>query len=323
MTKIAFTICSNNYLSQAVVLKESFLAHHRGYEFFIGLVDDIAEIENIFPDLEGIVPVSFLDISEFNKMSNRYNITELNTSVKPFYFEYFFAKLKSEWVIYIDPDIFVYNRFEEVEDFLSKGAEVVLTPHLLSPVGEGDISYIREGVFNLGFVAFSKSQRVFEFIKWWQKKLIDQGFFSYSKNLFYDQLWMNLSISFLRKIKIVYHPGYNIAGWNLFERKVIVKDQQYFVNDEETKLVFFHFSGVSFQNSDKFICIHCPNITIRDRPNLEGLLLEYRKKIVSKNYFELKKVLPKYVSVPRRISLKQKVLFFLIRKITKLISNEV
>ncbi len=323
MKKTAFTICSNNYMSQALVLRDSFMEKHPEYEFFIGLVDDIKGVEHIYPNLEGIIPVTNLDINEFDEMSNRYNITELNTSVKPFYFEYFFTINNSEWVLYIDPDIYIYDRLNEVEVALTNGAELVLTPHLLSPIGDWDICYIREGIFNLGFAAFRNSLEVNEFIKWWQSKLIHQGYFSYQKNLFYDQLWMNLSISFLREVKIIHHAGYNIAGWNLFERKIFLKNDIFYVNNEVTRLVFFHFSGVTFDNSDKFISKHYPNVTIEDRPDLEVILLEYRKRVISKNYDEIKKIRPKYVPPPQKISFKKKVRFFLLNKIKKLLNPEI
>lgn len=321
MTNITFTICSNNYLSQALVLKESFLAHHPGYKFFIGLVDDKKEIEHIYPDLEGIIPVQDLEISEFDEMADRYNITELNTSVKPFYFEYLFDKLNAEWVMYIDPDICVYNRFEEVEDFLTKGAEVVLTPHILSPVGDWDICYIREGTFNLGFVAFSNKVGVKEFLSWWKKKLIKSGYFSYSKNLFYDQLWMNLSVAFLRHVSILYHPGYNIAGWNLFERNLIQKGNTYFVNELNYKLVFFHFSGVSFSDDDLFISKHYPEVTVNERPDLRELLLKYRLNVRSKKFEQLRRIIPKFSIPNKKSTLKEKLKFQVIRMVNSIFKD--
>lgn len=315
MIKIAFTICSNNYLSQALVLKESFLANHPEYKFFIGLVDDVIGIEGIYPDLEGIIPVQDLEIREFEEMANRYNITELNTSVKPFYFEYFFSQLHAEWVMYIDPDIFVYNRFDEVEDFLTNGSEIVLTPHILSPGGDWDISYIREGTFNLGFVAFSNRVSVKEFLNWWKKKLIENGYFSYSKNLFYDQLWMNLSVAFLRNVSILYHPGYNVAGWNLFERKLFQREGKYFVNGQHSKLVFFHFSGVSFSDDDLYISKHYPGVTINDRLDLRELLFDYRLNVKSKKYEQLRKVFPKFSKIKTKSTLKEKLKFQALRMV--------
>jgi len=39
--KLAFTICSANYLAQAIALGDSLLQHNPSYTFVIGLVDEI------------------------------------------------------------------------------------------------------------------------------------------------------------------------------------------------------------------------------------------------------------------------------------------
>ncbi len=295
------------------------MEHHPDYKFLIGLVDDILGLKDVFPDLKDVIPVNDIGISEFNEMSNRYNITELNTSVKPFYFEYFFTHYSPEWVMYIDPDICVYNKFEEVEEFLSKGAEVVLTPHILSPVGASDISYIKEGIFNLGFVAFNNKNTVKSFLIWWKTKLICDGYFSYSKNLFYDQLWMNMSVAFLRQVSIIYHPGYNIAGWNLHERKLIQKGGIYYVNEATSKLVFFHFSGVTFSNDDLYISKHYPGVTVNERPDLKDALFNYRIKVMQNKYKETKQIIPKFSKKADYVSLSFKIRFFLFNVIKRIL----
>ena len=62
-TKIAFTICSNNYLGQAAALKDSFLRHNPGYAFYIILVDRLSEqIDYSFFEPAHILPVEHLGL---------------------------------------------------------------------------------------------------------------------------------------------------------------------------------------------------------------------------------------------------------------------
>jgi hypothetical protein len=299
--KIAFTLCSNNYLAQAITLRDSFLFHHPGYKFYIGLVDSLDNLPNLIEDTNDFIPVANLVIPEFNEMVQRYNITELNTSVKPFYFEYIFDKYNPEWIFYIDPDIYVYNRFEEVEMSLYNNNEVVLTPHILSPVGDWDICYIREGLFNLGFVAFINSPSVKKFLNWWKQKMINQGFFSYQNNQFYDQLWMNFAVVFLKQPYILIHPGYNVSGWNLHERIVLKDKNEFYINDLTTKLVFYHFSGLGFDNSTEEISKHAPGITIRNRKDLEEILTIYKRIVISNNLKIYREIKPFYKHSEQRI----------------------
>ena len=43
MSKIIFTLCSNNYLAQAQVLAASVRQHQPGWKFVLGLVDTMLE----------------------------------------------------------------------------------------------------------------------------------------------------------------------------------------------------------------------------------------------------------------------------------------
>src|SRR3989337_3690092 len=99
-----FTICSNNYLAQAKTLGDSLLKHNPGYKYEIFLVDKLAaEIDYSFFDPYGIVPIEQVQIEGFDEMFERYNITELNTAVKPFIFNYLFSNNPSlASIIYLD-----------------------------------------------------------------------------------------------------------------------------------------------------------------------------------------------------------------------------
>src|SRR5687768_2186400 len=120
--KLAFTICSNNYLAHGFTVAESFLKHHPDFNFVIGLVDrpstnliktDDSRIE--------IVPVEQLNIPELGELVSKFNITELNTAVKPSYFNFLFDHKQATKIIYLDPDILVKSRFTEVLDAFETG----------------------------------------------------------------------------------------------------------------------------------------------------------------------------------------------------------
>ena len=66
-------------------------------------------------------------------MVEHYNITELNTAIKPFGFLALFDRHPGAAVAYFDPDILVASRLEEFEAVLRDGADCVLTPHLCEP----------------------------------------------------------------------------------------------------------------------------------------------------------------------------------------------
>lgn len=129
--KLAFTICSANYLAQAIALGDSLLQHNPSYTFVIGLVDEINENKDLpVPITYPLIPIKDIEIPNFNGFCAQYNITELNTAVKPFYFSYLFDKNEAvQSIVYLDPDIFVYHSFELLEKHIASN-QIILTPHI-------------------------------------------------------------------------------------------------------------------------------------------------------------------------------------------------
>ncbi len=250
MNIVAFTICSINYLAQAKTLGDSLLKHNPDFKFYIGLVDklELAPIEPTkLPDYE-IVEVEKIGIEAFDEMYERYNITELNTAVKPFFLEYFYNTISEvDSVIYFDPDIEIFQPLTSLEKSL-QNYQIVITPHTLSPYPDGlnpkERDLLNTGIFNLGFIATARGLETIEFLKWWQQKLRYECFIDLANGMFVDQLWINFVPAYWSNVLIDKGIGSNMAYWNLHERKLTGKLDGYTVNEIEP-LVFFHYSGYS------------------------------------------------------------------------------
>ena len=67
--KLAFTICSANYLAQAIALGDSLLQHNPRYTFIIGLVDEISDHKSLPVQISyPLIPIKDINIS--NKEGN-------------------------------------------------------------------------------------------------------------------------------------------------------------------------------------------------------------------------------------------------------------
>ncbi len=276
---IAFTICSINYLGQAITLGKSINDTNPETIFRIYLVDRILGRQAIIDKVPfELIEIEKIEIPDFEGMCNRYNIIELNTSVKPFIFSHIFANEPLvQNIIYFDPDIKAYNSFDELYLKLND-YNIVLTPHLLTPsdkhpYGQPEANYLSTGIFNLGFIAVKRSGETMRFLDWWKERLVDQGYCKHEWHLFYDQKWMNLAITFFDGVYIEKSFGYNMAGWNLHERILNNSNGKYFVN-EIYPLVFYHFSGVKQDKVDE-ISLHT-TYTFNDRPDLLNIVNQYR-----------------------------------------------
>jgi hypothetical protein len=284
------TICSANYLAHARVLGDSLHEFNPDIHFVIGLVDRLPEEIDFTPwqDLE-ILPIEDLAIARFAEMEKKYDVVELNTAVKPFYMEHLYNRHSSlENVIYLDPDILVKGSLNSLLEKLQK-FDIVVTPHSCTYDNSStnihyEIAMLATGIYNLGFVATTRCPTVLKFLKWWQRRLEDHCYYRGSGGLFVDQIWVTLAPVYFPGIHIELNPGYNMAYWNHFERRLKKRDDIFLVNESDL-LVFHHFSsynpmvpGAITGRSSQ------PTMTFGDRGDLLPLFDEYRTRLMEAGF---------------------------------------
>ncbi|MGL4632156.1 MAG: glycosyl transferase [Leadbetterella sp.] len=311
--KFAFTICSINYLAQAKTLGQTLAKTNPDYEFVIGLCDKVEGSGVDKTKLEGLtlLEVDKIGIERFASMCDRYDITELNTAVKPFYFDYFFNKRSDiESVLYFDPDIEMFDNLSGIEQGL-ENHNIVLTPHLYTPIFDDLLPREQQifvnGIYNLGFVAVKKSTESQKFIDWWKTKLETECYMDVQKGMFVDQLYCNMVPLYFEGVKIDKYPGYNISYWNLHERQLTSTQGGYFFN--EKPLVFYHYSGMDIVAKDT-ISRWTQRHDLHNRPELRPIYDGYRKQLADNEnayfktipcYYLKPKVEPKKKSIIKRI----------------------
>lgn len=296
MSPIYFTLCSNNYLPFALALGGSIRGFFPGARFIIGLVDQQdAQVDySSFSDFE-VIPCFELGYPEFDEMLTRYNIIEFNTAVKPFYFEYLFKNHpEAERIYYIDPDIYLFQSPEVLEMEWSDG-EILLTPNLIylpEKTVTGELASLRHGINNLGFIGLKRGEESFKLVAWWKERLIRHCKIDKCYGIFVDQKWIDLAPLFFSKITSVKHPGWNMGWWNFSERKLIKNDSGYFVNNPETPLVFFHFSGFKPEQASMTERLKSEEFTMNPNGELKGLFESYKTSLILNGYDTLSKLKP-------------------------------
>jgi glycosyltransferase involved in cell wall biosynthesis len=247
----ALTICALNYLPFAKVLAESFLEFHPESKFYLLLVDGGTkpDLGPGYPGIRVITPSDLdLDQEEFERMTIYYDVTELSTALKPLGMKYLLDQ-GSEIAIYLDPDIQVFSELVEIPKHLLS-ASIALTPHTLHEIPRdglrpSDFDIMASGTFNLGFIAIRKCDESYEFLRWWNERLIFDCIADIENNLFTDQRWIDFVPSYF-SFSVIRNYGYNIAYWNLHERKISEFESKLFANGEPLR--FFHFSGYKPDN---------------------------------------------------------------------------
>jgi hypothetical protein len=240
------TIVSANYLAYARVLGESVARHEPGMTFKVLVVDRAT------PDIRRAVEDSGLDVTyaedlglaNFAALAFKYELVELNTALKPTFLKRLFI-IGHEAVIYLDPDIRLFSALSPVTRALSE-SQIVITPHATTPALDGlrpsDIDFLRNGAYNLGFIALRHGSASASMLDWWESRCLSYGFNDLGFGTFVDQKWIDLVPSYFESVHVLRDVTCNVAYWNLHERTVAMVGGSPMVNGK--LLSFFHFSGV-------------------------------------------------------------------------------
>jgi hypothetical protein len=286
---VAFTICARNYFAQALLLHRSFQAHHPEADFHVVLVDRRDEaFAARFPG----VPITWIEetgLPQFAAHALRFDVIEFSTNVKAHCLALLLERY--ETAMYIDPDMFVFDRLDPVHDALV-GGSIVVTPASTTPVLDGhrpdDIEFLRVGVFNLGFIAVSRCPEGLRFVRWWSDRCLSDGFHETQSGVFVDQKWVNLVPCYFEGCRILKDPGINMAQWNLHERTLSVVEGRTLVNGT-TPLRLFHFSSFD-PHRPQSIAKRQTRIAEGTRPDLAALMDRYAAELLAAGFDEFSRI---------------------------------
>lgn len=299
MNKISIcTIVSLNYFSNALTLCDSIRKYHDNIDFNILVVDK--DMEEICKSNESytVYNVENIGIDNVEKLAFKYNVIEFNTAVKPFFMEYLYINKGYDSVMYIDPDMMLFNKIDELTNLL-KDYSMILTPHICEDRYEegtmSELDFLKCGIYNLGFFATKRDDNTFKMLKWWKERLYDQCYMENNWGLAWDQKWMNFLPALFEGVFILKDVGYNMAHWNMHERYISKVNDEFVVN-KKYKLVIFHFSQYRISEPD-LIC-NLPNVMVNnsitaklaDRPDLKELYNIYYDAMVNNKYKEFSKI---------------------------------
>lgn len=289
------TIVAKNYLALAKTLAASLRQFHPEIDFHLLVVDmpglPVNEIDSSTISL--VDPLAMMDASQYNRMASEYDITEFSTSLKPFALRHL-LNLGYQKVLYFDPDILIMRRIDVILDPLEK-QNIVLTPHLLDPIPQDDLlpnepGILKAGAYNLGFIGVRNSATTLRFLDWWAGRLDRLCRIAISQGLFVDQKWIDLVPGLFEDVFILKHRGCNVAYWNVHSRWLTFENGQYWVGEENTPLIFYHFSGYNTDKPD-VLSKHQNRIELAQQPVLRALFAEYARRLEANGHSRYKRLL--------------------------------
>jgi lipopolysaccharide biosynthesis glycosyltransferase len=282
------TVISKNYLPFARTLADSFITYHKDASFFVLLVDRIDGYFDPSKEKFQLIEVGELDnIEHKEQMFFKYNPMELNTAMKPYFLEYIFKHYPVNKLLYLDSDILITKGLNEIQTIMDTYS-IVLIPHITSPISINDkalpneMSFLLAGAYNLGFIGLSKTEESSQFIQWWKERLWHFCLIDIQNGLFVDQKWIDLVPSLFKKVYILKDPGYNVAYWNLHEKKFAIRNDELMVNN--MPLFFFHFSGFD-PNKMESISKSNTRYKLSDFKELRGFFELYIELLIKNGYY--------------------------------------
>lgn len=280
--KIAFTVCSANYLPFAKTLADSLVRHNAGYQFVLALADTYNGYDEAFFAPHRIVPVTAMNLAALEEMNGRYTLFQLSCALKPFIAEWLLQEYPScNRLFYFDSDIALYGALSEAETILENHC-LVLTPHVSEalPFEAGtftELDTLHAGIYNAGFFGINRSNESLSFLWWWKSRMEHLCLIDAERGLFVDQVWLSFAPLYFKTTFIQFNPGYNHAYWNFTHRKLSRKGEGYAVN-EEYPLVFFHFSGYDVRRPG-VLSKHRVAYSFDVYPEYEALYKNYAKAV--------------------------------------------
>jgi glycosyltransferase involved in cell wall biosynthesis/SAM-dependent methyltransferase len=304
----ACTIVARNYLAHARVLAESFREQHPDAAFATLVIDaQPSELEG--ESFEVLRPTQIgIDEAEFGRMAMIYDVLELATAVKPWFLRHLLAE--DDVVLYFDPDIEVFAPLDEIET-QARAHPIVLTPHTTEAAPRernalAENAILVAGTYNLGFIGLGAGVETERFLDWWSERVSRECIVDPAQGRFVDQRWVDF-VPGLFDVHILRDPSYNVAWWNLANRKLGWTGTRYEVDGRPLR--FFHFSGYS-PDDPHVLSKHqgpAPPVLLSENPALARICGRYADRLRAAGYREASTLpyglgsLPNGIPVDRRM----------------------
>lgn len=245
---LVYTSVTKSYLPKARVLAKSVKHFHPDWTFVLLYSDDLPVGFDLKQEpFDEILTIEQLGMQNWKAWAFGHAVVELCTAVKGPASELLAHRPGVEKIMYLDPDIKVFNSLSSLDSLLNQ-YEILLTPHLLdaeqdiNAIQDNEISALKHGVYNLGFFAARTSGQGLGFIRWWAERLRLFCRDDIPGGLFTDQRWCDLAPAFFSGLGIVRDRGCNVATWNIAHR-CLSKDDAGVFFVAGTPLRFYHFTS--------------------------------------------------------------------------------
>jgi hypothetical protein len=242
--RVYCTYFDHNYMSRGLALYHSLQRHAPGSRLWVLCLSEACHRALLSLGLPDLVPCA---LAEFEAADPQVAATRARRNTVEYYFTCTPAWMRfvmdresdAEWVTYLDGDLYFFNAPEPVYDEL-RDASVAIIPHRFAPK---IARFEKFGTYNVGWVGALNDRDGREVIEWWRQKCIEWCHDYVDGDRFADQGYLDAFPQLSPRVKVLGHPGANLAPWNVGNHAVSIVDGEVRI-DGKWQLIFFHFQGL-------------------------------------------------------------------------------
>ncbi len=247
------TVATRSHLAQVAVLAESLHRAEPDSTLYVYLAERNTDDIPMLPGQCVMRALPEMGLADGEKLAFQYDAMSLCCALKPRAVRDVLRRDGCDWCVYVDSDMQVFASISDIVLPPLNEASVLLTPHVLQADSVTDpLKVLRSGVYNAGLFAVKDDAAGRAFLDWWSERTQDRCIGDPFAGLVHDQRWLDLAVGLFPGVRAVRHPGLNVGHWNLHEKALSRRQDQWWVAADH-RLAVFHFSGVEAGRVSRFL----------------------------------------------------------------------
>lgn len=245
------TYFDHRYLPSGLVLYASLARVSRSFTLWVLALDEQAAS---FLEAARLPSMRIVRLAALEEFDPELRSTRTRRSQVEYYFtcspclpRYLLTVHDVNEITYLDADLGFFSSPEDIFEEIGNES-IAIVPHRLA--GSAVKTHSRYGRYNVGWLTFRSDARGLACVDWWRKRCIEWCHDRVEEDRYADQKYLDRFEFLFEGVKVIQHPGANLAPWNVAGHAVTLSGGNAYVDGR--KLIFFHFQGLRSIGPDTY-----------------------------------------------------------------------
>lgn len=236
------TLFDSNYLTRGLALYESLKRHSTDFHLYIFAFDDrsLNLLKKLSLEYVTVIGLPEFEDKKLLAIKPTRTVGEYCWTCTPSVIKYCLDNYDIDNCTYVDADIYFFSDpsilIEEMQD-----KSVLITEHRYTPRYDQSST---SGIYCVQFMTFKHDRHAMLVLDWWREACLTWCFNRFEDGKFGDQKYLDDWPERFEGIHVLENLGGGVAPWNI---------QQYNLKANPFKLVFYHFHGLQFIDSERVL----------------------------------------------------------------------